>query len=77
MNQGDRCWYYAPGPLGAVRRVAMCVGLFDGEDRERVNLFVFPTSSRDVSHMECDAVPVRHDHTDGAPVDTPFCTPLG
>lgn len=78
MNQGDRAWHYSPGPKGAVRRVAMVVGLHDSEDRERVNLHVCGRDSMDRIGNEgtCDAIPVRYDYKEGGPVDTPFCTPM-
>lgn len=77
MKQGDRAWHYSHGPKGAVRRVAIVVGLHDSEDRERVNLTVFPTSKFDADGpLSFDAIPVRYDYKEGGPVDVPFCTPM-
>lgn len=81
MNQGDRAWHYSLGPKGAVRRVAMVVGLHDSADMERVNLFVYPLSASSYAEFSSsqamfDAVPVRYHYKEGSPVDAPFCTPV-
>lgn len=78
MNQGDKAWHYSLGPKGAVRRVALVVGLHDSADMERVNLWVFPTGPNDpqLTPKDCAAIPVRYHYKEGSPVDAPFCTPV-
>lgn len=79
MNQSDRAWYYAPGPKGPVRRMAVVSGEPEiTGTTERVGLTVFPLNGHDFGGVATglSAVPVRDDYKPGAPVDAPFCTPM-
>lgn len=82
MNQSDRVWYYAPGPRGPVRRVAVAVSEpEESAECDRVNVCVYAACPADrMKHgtamwLEV-AVPIRLDYTPGSPVDTHFCTPV-